>query len=371
MEFETPYTEDLMMDDHQDTTNHPWVFDQSLGDEANARYMRSVYTQDPRSALTESLAGIVWRWPNTPQWLEFKPDAIVDAVVSKALTFKAHPRIVTILSNAAMTISIWMNTVGVCKSEKQALELGLIGPPTFDDPTITSRVSKGVVQFTQATKSLLLMDVIFWLLVDSPPNRTGTQHPIYTASHFNEVELKANARSTVHICSRLRNWEKIIITSKDITTDKKPLFESVSAMELDEGLKQIIDYSGKAMAWGKVVRNIAWVVSAIRAVISPPPVCRSILYAKELIITQYLKVVEKGADAASKSAAAADRALLAVCGLSPILLLFPQTVDAAHRDISRYEWRMVSANYQLQDINLTVPIDVEIWATPTSWTVLR
>jgi hypothetical protein len=189
--------------------------------------------------------------------------------VSQAIELNAPPVLVEVLSQAAKAVALWMKEVQVCNKVKNAIDLGLISPPTYTQTNFISRDSNCTVAFITATRNLLLMDIIFWRLDSNPkPTVIPPQHPVYNLP--STEEFTNPTKSTAYNCLRLLNWENSIIVSSDITaTNNSSAFDSVSEMEVDQGLVYIVEASAKATAWAKVIRNFAAAALAIRSLISP------------------------------------------------------------------------------------------------------
>jgi hypothetical protein len=265
-------------------TLHPWASESdSVTDQL---YQNATYTNNPRSVLVGSLASVFWRWPETPSWLYPSQTTLVDAVIKRASDFGAHSMLITILSNAAGSIQSWMEDVKACNTSAQAIDLGLISTPSYYLPSTIRRDSKGTISFLHATRSLLLMDIIFWYLDSTPASsHILPQHPIYN-NPFVDDGVMDSMKSTAFICSRLSNWEDNIVQSKDLEIqNNSPGFESMSTMGIDQGLVHIIENASKSASWGKVVRNIAAAALGIRLIIAPVRLFPHSLYATNVFIT--------------------------------------------------------------------------------------
>ncbi|KAF9513979.1 hypothetical protein BS47DRAFT_1362062 [Hydnum rufescens UP504] len=294
---------------------HAWA---KGSDASSSTYLEGTpYTKSPSSVLTGSLAGICWRWPRSRTWLDYSPKDIEAAVESESKILGAHSALSTCLAAAARNVANWMSLALTCKDALQAVDLGLIPVTPDASPSIIRTDSKATNAFINSTRSLLLMDILFWYLDESPAPTPPSQHPLYNSKILDDIPTTAQKLPAL-LCFRLQTWEGEIVSqaqieSRNITSEH----DKLSAMPVEKGLAYILQHVGGQASWGKAVRNVAAVALGVQSLLQP-----------EDAIDLKLKV-------------SAERSLIAACSISPIALLLPEVIDPIHREITRYEWLMM------------------------------
>ncbi|KAF9505516.1 hypothetical protein BS47DRAFT_534733 [Hydnum rufescens UP504] len=281
-----------------DTVPHAWpLYAGKFGDASwTIEFQRS-----PTSVLRRTLSGVTWRWPRTSEWFQCVPDQMEAAVISEASKLGAGEDLRVIMTTSANHFAQW-EILAMKADETNAVDFGLASLPVSPEPSASGLKynTKFSGAFHQAMAGIFILDTMFWLLDDHPQrSNLPKPHPLYS---LNSVPPEFHSKHLGRVCHRLSRWEDHVIASTHLVDQKhSPQTPDVANLRISEALK-VLSATPSSWRWGKVLRNMATVAMGLRMFHQP----------------------EEFSTLSAESKVETHRALLLACGISPILVLFPE-----------------------------------------------